>query len=89
VRNHFAVPHIDETSHSIELSGLGFDHPVVYALAELKAMPKRTVTTVLQCAGNRRSELMDVSTVTWSYFARDETLAFREKCIAPLFKNRL
>ncbi|MDP9119905.1 MAG: molybdopterin-dependent oxidoreductase [Acidobacteriota bacterium] len=62
VRNHGGVPAVDPDSYRLSIEGL-VDRPLVLSMAELKSRPKRTVTATLQCAGNRRRELMDVAPI--------------------------
>jgi sulfite oxidase len=60
VRTHGSVPAVDPTSYRLRLTGL-VERPRELSLAELRAMaPARTVTATLECAGNRRAELMAI-----------------------------
>jgi sulfite oxidase len=61
VRNHLPVPDIDPKDYELELDGLGVKKPVSFSLADLKKLPRTTITASIQCAGNRRSELNKVS----------------------------
>lgn len=78
VRNHLPVPVIDPKEYELELLGIGVDETTL-SLDDLKKFPKRTVTTTIQCAGNRRSEMVKlkpikglnwgaaaIGTATWS-----------------------
>jgi DMSO/TMAO reductase YedYZ molybdopterin-dependent catalytic subunit len=56
VRNHFPVPAIDPGTWRLRVGGLA-GRPLTLSLAELRAMPSRTVVATLECAGNGRSEL--------------------------------
>lgn len=73
VRNHGTVPEIDPDSYRLVIRGIidpdsyrldarGREgRPVTLSLDELRrAFPRRTVTAALQCAGNRRRELLAV-----------------------------
>ncbi len=60
VRTHGSIPAVDPTSYRLRLTGL-VERPRELLLDELRAMaPARTVTATLECAGNRRTELMAV-----------------------------
>ena len=48
------VPTIDAESWALEIGG-HVDLPLTVSLAALRAMPQRTVTAVLECAGNGRT----------------------------------
>jgi sulfite oxidase len=64
VRNHGNVPVIDEALHRITVSGR-VDHPVSLSLDDLKRRFDRvTICAVMQCAGNRRSDLLSVKPVS-------------------------
>ncbi|KAJ3115945.1 hypothetical protein HDU96_010807 [Phlyctochytrium bullatum] len=55
VRNHGAVPRIEEDKHSLTVSGL-VNNPRTFTMKELKQMPATTFPVTLVCAGNRRNE---------------------------------
>ena len=58
VRNHLPVPVIDEKEYRLEISGFGIPEPVSLSLADLKSkFPPHTMTSTIQCSGNRRSEM--------------------------------
>jgi len=60
VRNHGTVPDVDAGELRLEVNGL-VDSELVLSLQELrKRFSRRTVTSALHCAGNRRLELMAV-----------------------------
>jgi sulfite oxidase len=60
VRTHGSIPAVDPTSYRLHLTGL-VQRPRDLSLDELRALaPARTVTVTLECAGNRRAELMAV-----------------------------
>ena len=70
VRNHGNVPEVDPDTFRLTVSGL-VEQDLELSLAELvEDFPTATVTATLQCAGNRRDELMDVrdipNDVAWS-----------------------
>ena len=48
VRNHFPAPEIDPASWRLEVGDSAL------TLADLEALPARTVASVLECAGNGR-----------------------------------
>jgi sulfite oxidase len=60
VRNHGDVPAIDAARHLLKVEG-EVERPLTLSLADLAArFPRREITATLQCAGNRRQELIDV-----------------------------
>jgi len=62
VRNHLPVPEVDD-SHQLEIAVFGNER-LTLNVEDLKTKyPQHTVTAVLQCAGNRRSEMNQVKMV--------------------------
>ncbi|HEX3874015.1 MAG TPA: molybdopterin-dependent oxidoreductase, partial [Solirubrobacteraceae bacterium] len=60
VRSHGPAPTIDPAGHRLTVCGL-VDDPLDLRLDELASLgPEQSVLATLQCAGNRRSELLDV-----------------------------
>lgn len=59
VRSHGPVPDLP-ADHRIEVSGMGVESRSFSAEDLKSAFPPRTVTAVLQCAGNRRTDLQQV-----------------------------
>lgn len=58
VRNHGPVPEVDDANYCLKVKG-GVKNPLELSLEEIqRKFPKQTVTATLQCAGNRRDELM-------------------------------
>ena len=55
-REHFPAPAIDPVAARLVLGGL-VETPAIMALADLMALPARTLPVVLECAGHRRAEL--------------------------------
>jgi len=58
VRNHNAVPDIKESDYVLEIEGnveAGLQEKN-FTLADLKKLPKHTVISALQCAGNRQED---------------------------------
>jgi DMSO/TMAO reductase YedYZ molybdopterin-dependent catalytic subunit len=53
VRSHFPAPRLDPQTWRLKLEGL-VDRPCEMTLEELRALPSRTVTATLECAGNNR-----------------------------------
>jgi DMSO/TMAO reductase YedYZ molybdopterin-dependent catalytic subunit len=51
VRNHFAQPVIDVSSWSLGVEG-AVERPQSFRYGDLKSMPNRAVTAVVECAGN-------------------------------------
>jgi len=57
VRNHGEVPEVDRGAFRLRLGG-EVEQPLELSLADLGAFPRRTIVATLQCAGNRRQELV-------------------------------
>jgi sulfite oxidase len=89
VRSHGPVPEIAAHEHRIPVGGL-VEHELAVSLGELRSeFEQRTLTVTLQCAGNRRGELMAVKdiegeipwgpavigTATWTGVALADVLA--------------
>ena len=62
IRNHLPVPTIDADTYRLEVEVQG-EKKLELALAELRAMPRHTVTACMQCGGNRRSAFTEVKEV--------------------------
>jgi sulfite oxidase len=58
VRNHGDIPTVDPATFRLEIQG-EVEHPLALSLADLARFPRREVTATIQCAGNRRSELVE------------------------------
>jgi sulfite oxidase len=58
-RNHGAVPRIDPAGWRLRISGL-VQRDLELSLADLRRFTPRTLTVTLQCAGNRRADLIRV-----------------------------
>jgi DMSO/TMAO reductase YedYZ molybdopterin-dependent catalytic subunit len=56
VRSNFAVPELDAGDHRLGVEG-AVSRPLSLSLDELRALGTRTVTTVMECAGNNRLQL--------------------------------
>lgn len=65
VRNHLPVPALQPDNYELELEvAAGAGKPQLkLTLAEIKALPKHTVTAAVMCGGNRRSEMTRVKPV--------------------------
>lgn len=61
-RNHGAVPEVDPASFRLTVEGR-VKRPFHISLGELQRLSRVTVAATLQCAGNRRSELMAVKEI--------------------------
>src|SRR5688572_12623031 len=53
---HFDIPDADESSWKLEIGGL-VGRPRSLSLAELKALPAKTLRVTMECAGNGRGQL--------------------------------
>lgn len=53
---HFDIPEIDARSWRLELAGT-VERPRSLSLAEVRALPARTITATMECAGNGRARL--------------------------------
>lgn len=62
VRNHGDVPGVDPEAYRLILDGL-VRRPLSLSLDEIRHFPKSTVAATLQCAGNRRLEMMAVEPI--------------------------
>lgn len=62
VRNHGDVPAVDPETYRLTVDGL-VRRPLSLTLDEIRHFPKATVTATLQCAGNRRLEMMAVEPI--------------------------
>lgn len=61
VRNHLPVPEVDPKDYELEISGIGIK-TIHLKLDDIKTkFKKHTISSTIQCAGNRRSELNSVS----------------------------
>ena len=54
VRNHSPTPRIDAANYSLRIDGDGAETDLSLDLATLEALPQRTITAYLECAGNWR-----------------------------------
>lgn len=57
VRSHFAVPRLEAASWRMEVAG-AVERPSRIGLDDLKKMPSRTITAMLECSGNGRVSLV-------------------------------
>ncbi len=63
IRNHGSLPEIDADRYRLSIGGM-VQQQLRLSLNELREnFSKRTVTAVLQCAGNRRQDLLEVAPV--------------------------
>lgn len=63
VRSHGDIPHIDIATFELVVEGL-VGKPVTLSLDALKALPEHTVEAAMQCAGNRRADMLRVRPVS-------------------------
>jgi sulfite oxidase len=63
VRSHGNIPHLDETKHRLRVDGK-VTCPLNLSVAELRdRFPHHTLRAVMQCAGNRRGDMLQVRPV--------------------------
>jgi sulfite oxidase len=63
VRNHGSVPNVDQTHYRLSITGM-VKRSLQLSLDEIRnGFPKSTVMATLQCAGNRRQELMAMAPI--------------------------
>ena len=88
VRNHLPVPEIKEKDHMLEVTGEGHKGVKLSVSSLKKKFKVHTVTSTMQCAGNRRSDMAQhkavrglswgqaaISTATWSGVKLADVLA--------------
>uniref|UniRef100_T1INN5 Sulfite oxidase n=1 Tax=Strigamia maritima TaxID=126957 RepID=T1INN5_STRMM len=64
VRNHLPVPEVDPNTYELEICVDGSENEKTLTLNEIKnKFEKHTVTAAMQCAGNRRSEMMTIKPI--------------------------
>lgn len=69
VRNHFDLPQLDTSNWSLDVNG-AVETPISISYAELQALPAKTLTIALECAGNGRKGMDPVPGGTaWGYGA--------------------
>jgi sulfite oxidase len=62
IRNHGDVPVVDPGTYRLTVDGL-VENPLSLSLADLRRFPRITAGATLQCAGNRRRELIEVAPI--------------------------
>ncbi len=62
IRSHGDTPSLDGAAHRVAVGGR-VSRPLSLSLADVQAMPSRTVRAVMQCAGNRRADMRVVRPV--------------------------
>ena len=59
VRSHLPTPEIEASEYELEITGVGVKDKTL-TLNDIKKFKKYTVTSAIQCGGNRRSEMFQV-----------------------------
>ncbi len=62
LRSHGDAPAVDPAAFRLTIDGL-VRHPLTLSLDDLRALPARSFTATLECAGNRRTELIAVEPI--------------------------
>ncbi|HSU84889.1 MAG TPA: molybdopterin-dependent oxidoreductase, partial [Thermoanaerobaculia bacterium] len=62
IRGHGNIPEVDAGAFRLTVDGL-VESPLSLSLADLRRLPRTTAGATLQCAGNRRRELIEVSPI--------------------------
>ncbi|XP_005397338.1 PREDICTED: sulfite oxidase, mitochondrial isoform X2 [Chinchilla lanigera] len=62
-RNHLPVPNLDPDTYRLHVVGAPGHPSLCLSLDDLCKFPKHEITVTLQCAGNRRSEMMQIKEV--------------------------
>ena len=60
VRSHFDVPAVDPAAWRLEVGGL-VERPLALSLADLQALPAKTLVVTMECAGNGRTRMTPVA----------------------------
>jgi sulfite oxidase len=72
IRHHHPVPHIDREEFRLSVGGKGVK-PIVVTMEDLQhRFPKVSVTTTIQCGGNRReglNKVLKTSGIGWGFGA--------------------
>ena len=55
-RNHGSIPNVDPDGHRLSVGGL-VEGSLELSMEDLRQRPRREVTAVMECAGNRRDAL--------------------------------
>ncbi|ORY03315.1 sulfite oxidase-like protein [Clohesyomyces aquaticus] len=67
-RNHGPIPHLSAATHRVSVYG-AVKRTLSLSVADLEALPQRSVVCALQCAGNRRhtmrTKLKEVNGIDW------------------------
>ncbi|GAB1598553.1 sulfite oxidase-like [Argonauta hians] len=63
VRNHLPVPQFDLKTYKLDVTIENSKKAISLSLKDLKKFPKHEVISVVQCAGNRRSEMKEIKEV--------------------------
>src|SRR5256712_6316416 len=86
VRTHGSIPAVDPTSYRLLITGM-VQRKRELSLDELRSMsPVHTVTATLQCAGNRRDELIAVKPIPGEVPWRAEVIGTAQWRGVPLRK---
>ncbi len=69
IRNHFEAPNIEAADWSLQVGG-SVDFPQTLSLSDIRALPLKTLTMTLECAGNGRVSMDPAPPGTpWGYGA--------------------
>jgi sulfite oxidase len=83
IRSHGAIPEVDAAAFRLTVDGL-VERPLSLSLAELRRLPRIAVGATLQCAGNRRKELLEVAPIPGELPWTSEAISNAEWSGVPL-----
>src|SRR5260370_30638874 len=87
IRTHGSIPAVDPTSYRLLITGM-VQRKRALSLDELRSMsPVHTVTATLQCAGNRRDELMAVKPIPGEVPCRADVIGTAKWRCVPLLEE--
>jgi sulfite oxidase len=83
IRSHGAIPGVDPETFRLTVDGL-VERPLSLSLADLRHFSRKTLGATLQCAGNRRKELLEVAPIPGELPWTSEAISNAEWSGVPL-----